>query len=123
MTAGAQAGGVLQAPCSVKTDRPNARAPGKSPGFARTPGPTRIAFRWSRTRRSVNAATIHPELFGAPEEKGMEWARHPEMMMKRIKEQRGKAAEQRKAAVPLISLFSRASLRTPDNPWGTPFPL
>lgn len=30
---------------------------------------------------------IHPELYGAPEEKGIEWARHPEMM-RRIKEQR-----------------------------------
>jgi len=33
---------------------------------------------------------IHPELYGAPEEKGMEWARHAEMM-KRIKEMRERA--------------------------------
>ncbi|HEV2401932.1 MAG TPA: DNRLRE domain-containing protein [Candidatus Sulfotelmatobacter sp.] len=32
---------------------------------------------------------IHPELYGAPEEKQIEWARNPEMM-KRIKEQREK---------------------------------
>ena len=30
---------------------------------------------------------IHPELYGQPEEKSIEWARHPEMM-KRMKEQR-----------------------------------
>jgi hypothetical protein len=35
---------------------------------------------------------IHPELFGVSQEKGIEWARHPEMM-KRIKEQREKAQE------------------------------
>jgi hypothetical protein len=32
---------------------------------------------------------IHPELYGAPEEKGMEWARHPEMM-KQIREQQSR---------------------------------
>jgi len=32
---------------------------------------------------------LHPELYGAPEEKGIEWARHPEMM-KRRKEMREK---------------------------------
>jgi hypothetical protein len=35
---------------------------------------------------------IHPELYGAPEEKGMEWARHPEMM-KQMKERRQKTNE------------------------------
>jgi hypothetical protein len=40
---------------------------------------------------------IHPELFGAPEEKGIEWARHPEMM-KRIKEMRAVAERQRDSA-------------------------
>jgi hypothetical protein len=30
---------------------------------------------------------IHPELYGAPEEKGIEWARHPELM-RRLKEGR-----------------------------------
>jgi trimeric autotransporter adhesin len=30
---------------------------------------------------------IHPELYGAPEEKGIEWARHPEIM-KRVRETR-----------------------------------
>ena len=34
---------------------------------------------------------IHPELYGAPEEKQIEWARHPQMM-KRIEEQRVKTA-------------------------------
>ena len=31
---------------------------------------------------------IHPELYGAPEEKGIEWVRHPELM-KRMKERPG----------------------------------
>jgi hypothetical protein len=31
---------------------------------------------------------IHPELYDAPEEKGIEWARHPELM-KRMKERPG----------------------------------
>ncbi len=35
---------------------------------------------------------IHPELYGAPEEKGIEWARHPEMM-KRMKERRATPPE------------------------------
>jgi len=34
---------------------------------------------------------LHPELYGAPEEKGIGWARHPEMM-KRMKEHRAKSA-------------------------------
>jgi hypothetical protein len=33
---------------------------------------------------------LHPELYGAPEEKGVEWARHPEMM-KHLKERRASA--------------------------------
>jgi hypothetical protein len=35
---------------------------------------------------------IHPELYGAPEEKQIEWARHPQMR-KRIKEDRAKHAQ------------------------------
>jgi hypothetical protein len=38
---------------------------------------------------------LHPELFGQPEERGVEWARRPEFM-KQMKEQRGKALAQRK---------------------------
>jgi len=33
---------------------------------------------------------IHPELYGVPEEKQIEWARHPDLM-KRLKEHRAKA--------------------------------
>jgi hypothetical protein len=42
---------------------------------------------------------IHPELYGAPAEKQIEWARHPQMM-KRMKEMRAKqlAAAQKQAA-------------------------
>jgi hypothetical protein len=41
---------------------------------------------------------IHPELYGVPEEKQIEWARHPQMM-KRIKEIRAKQQATIKAAV------------------------
>ncbi len=43
---------------------------------------------------------IHPDLYGASEEKQIEWARHPQMM-KRMKEQRN--APPRPAAVPVLS--------------------
>jgi hypothetical protein len=39
----------------------------------------------------VRGFYIHPELYGAPEEKQIEWARHP-AMMKRMKEQQAKTA-------------------------------
>lgn len=42
---------------------------------------------------------MHPELFGAPEEKQIEWARHPEMM-KRIKEHRQAAPAVTPARMP-----------------------
>jgi hypothetical protein len=43
---------------------------------------------------------IHPELYGAPEEKQIEWARHPQMM-ERIKEMQAKQlAAARKQSVP-----------------------
>ena len=40
---------------------------------------------------------IHPELYGAPEEASIEWARHPQIM-KRQKEMRQKAAAQQAAS-------------------------
>jgi hypothetical protein len=42
---------------------------------------------------------IHPELYGAPKERQIEWARHPEMM-KRIKEHREKRASLAQAKKP-----------------------
>ena len=39
---------------------------------------------------------LHPEVFGQPEEKGIEWVRQPEMM-KRLKEQREKAEKEKKS--------------------------
>ncbi len=35
---------------------------------------------------------IHPELYGAPEERGIEWARHPQLM-KKMKDGRAKQAK------------------------------
>jgi hypothetical protein len=47
---------------------------------------------------------IHPELYGAPEEKQIEWARHPETM-KRVKEMRARqtAAQQQARGASSIS--------------------
>lgn len=42
---------------------------------------------------------LNPDLYGAPEEKGMDWARHPELM-KRIKAERAKQAERAKSKRP-----------------------
>ncbi|MGH8003115.1 MAG: hypothetical protein ACRECJ_00105, partial [Limisphaerales bacterium] len=38
---------------------------------------------------------LHPELFGQPEEKGVEWAHRPEMM-KEMKERRLQAEKEQK---------------------------
>jgi hypothetical protein len=38
---------------------------------------------------------LHPEVFGQPEERGVEWARHPEMMQ-RMKETRSKQMQELK---------------------------
>ncbi|MGC1478750.1 MAG: hypothetical protein WA804_23085, partial [Terriglobales bacterium] len=40
---------------------------------------------------------LHPELYGAPEEMSVEWARHPETM-KRLKEMREKNTATARAA-------------------------
>jgi hypothetical protein len=50
---------------------------------------------------------VHPELYGAPDEKQTEWARHPEMM-KRLKEKRAMAR-------PTIKAVAQAqTLHTPE---------
>jgi hypothetical protein len=51
---------------------------------------------------------IHPELYGAPAEKQIEWARHPEMM-KRIQQQRQAMKEKLARPVPAAALLQ-------DNP-------
>jgi hypothetical protein len=45
---------------------------------------------------------IHPELYGAPPEKQIEWARHPQMM-KQIKEMRAKQQATIRAAARRVS--------------------
>jgi hypothetical protein len=40
---------------------------------------------------------IHPELYGAPEERSIEWAQHPEMM-KQMKDRRDKASQKLRAS-------------------------
>jgi len=42
---------------------------------------------------------IHPDLYGAPEEKGIEWERHPGMMkrMKELREKQSKLTAEKQA--------------------------
>ena len=42
---------------------------------------------------------IHPELYGAPEEKSIEWARHPDLM-KRMKERQAPSHPANKFVAP-----------------------
>ena len=53
---------------------------------------------------------IHPELYGAPEEKQIEWARHPQMM-KQMKAKRAAAAERAPQAAPVLSPLQAAGMR------------
>jgi len=73
---------------SIKTDKPGVKVSWQVTGIRQD--------QWANTHRipveeEKNARErghyIHPELFGAPEEMGVEWARHPETM-KRLKEMR-----------------------------------
>jgi hypothetical protein len=58
---------------------------------------------------------IHPELYGAPEEKQIEWARHPQMM-KQMKAKRAAAAERAPKAAPVLRpLASAQPLLSPQK--------
>ena len=53
---------------------------------------------------------IHPELYGAPPEKQIEWARHPEMM-KEMQEMRQRTKER-----PALPVPARIEQHTPMLP-------
>lgn len=72
----------------IKTDKPNVKVSWQVTGvrqdaFAKA-HPLQVEVEKSQRERGYY---IHPKLYGAPEEKGLEWARYPERM-KRMKETR-----------------------------------
>jgi hypothetical protein len=75
---------------TIKTDKPNVEISWQVTGIRQDAWANahRIPV---ETQKSAHEAGhyLHPELFGAPEEAGIEWARHPETM-KRMKEMRAK---------------------------------
>ncbi|MGO9273843.1 MAG: hypothetical protein ACLQOO_26985, partial [Terriglobia bacterium] len=75
---------------SIKTDKPNVRVSWQVTGVRQdayaNAHPLEVEVAKSDRERGYY---IHPELYGAPEEKGIEWARRPEMM-KRMKEHRAR---------------------------------
>lgn len=80
----------------IKTDQPSVKVSWQVTGvrqdaYARA-HPLQVEVGKSEHERGFY---IHPELYGAPEEKGMEWARYPEMM-KQMKERRQKANQRSK---------------------------
>jgi hypothetical protein len=75
---------------TIKTDKPNVEISWQVTGIRQDA--------WANAHRTPveeekNARDrghyLHPELYGAPEEQSVEWARHPDMM-KRLKEMRTK---------------------------------
>jgi trimeric autotransporter adhesin len=75
---------------TIKTDKPNVEVSWQVTGIRQDA--------WANAHRLPVEAPklgrdaghyLHPELYGAPEEASIEWARHPQMM-KRLKEMRGK---------------------------------
>lgn len=77
---------------SIKTDKPNVKVSWQVAGvredaYAKA-HPLQVEVDKSERERGYY---LHPDLYGAPEQKGMEWARRPEFM-KRMKEARTKSA-------------------------------
>ena len=82
---------------TIKTDKPSVEISWQVTGIRQDA--------WANAHRipveapkSANEAGhyLHPEFFGAPEEAGIEWARHPETM-KRMKEMRAKQSSRHAA--------------------------
>jgi hypothetical protein len=66
---------------SIKTDKPNVKVSWQVTGVRQDAWANahRIPIEEAKPDRE-RGFYLHPELFGAPEEKGIVWARHPEMM-------------------------------------------
>jgi hypothetical protein len=84
---------------TIRTDKPNVEVSWQVTGVRQDA--------WANAHRTPVEAEksarergryVHPELYGAPEESSIEWARHPQMM-KRLKEMREQAAARQSASV------------------------
>jgi hypothetical protein len=73
---------------TIKTDRPNVEISWQITGIRQDAWANahRIPVEANKNDRE-RGFYLHPELYGAPQESGIEWARHPQMM-KRLKEMR-----------------------------------
>jgi hypothetical protein len=85
---------------SIKTDKPGVKVSWQVTGIRQDA--------WANAHRTPVEAEkndrerghyLHPELYGAPEEASIEWARHPETM-KRIKEMREQQGSPHAATAP-----------------------
>ncbi len=83
---------------TIKTDKPNVEVSWQVTGIRQDA--------WANAHRTPveqqknvreRGSYLHPELYGAPEESSVEWARHPQMM-KRLKEMREKNSRDPRAA-------------------------
>ena len=82
------AGKVAHNQFSIKTDKPNVEVSWQVTGIRQDAWANahRIPVEEQKNARE-RGHYIHPELYGAPEESSIEWARHPQTM-KRMKEMR-----------------------------------
>jgi len=73
---------------TIKTDKPNVEISWQVTGIRQDPWANahRIPVELEKNARE-RGHYLHPEIYGAPEEMSIEWARHPDMM-KRLKEMR-----------------------------------
>lgn len=82
---------------TIKTNAPNVEVSWQLTGIRRDAfaNKNRIPVEVEKPERE-RGTYLHPEAFNQPEDRGVEWARHPEAMQQ-IKETRAKQAEMLKA--------------------------
>jgi hypothetical protein len=73
---------------TIKTDKPNVEVSWQVTGIRQDAYANAHRIQNEEDKPEIERGYyLHPEVFGQPEEKGVEWARNPEMM-KRLKEER-----------------------------------
>jgi len=78
---------------AIKTDRPNVEVSWQITGVRQDAFAKAHPLVVEEEKLAIERGHyIHPELYGAPEEAGVQWARHPQLMRK-MKEQRAKRAQ------------------------------
>src|ERR1700722_4667862 len=83
---------------TVHTDKPNVEVSWQVPGIRKDAWANAHRVNVEPTKTALyQGRYLHPELYGAPEEARMEWARHPKMM-KKLKELRQKQSRSIQAA-------------------------